>query len=198
MSLTRDRFRLPARRPVLGTAAAALTTAALLAPLPAQAAPVTGSPVPVQTATVASRGGLVGSATLSSTTSSLTAAQRAAARAAVVRAGVLRTAASLKGRPYRYGASGPSSFDCSGYTRYVFARNGISLPRTSSAQYRAARRISKAGAKPGDLVFFGTGSRVYHVAIYAGNGRIWHSPRPGKTVRLVKIWTSRWSAGRIV
>ncbi len=196
MSLNRAQLRLPARRPVLGAAAAVVTTATLLAPLPAQAAPVTGSPTPVAASTVVSRGGVA--TTTTATTTSLTAAQQAAVRAAAVRKRVIRTAAVLKGRPYRYGASGPSSFDCSGYTRYVFAKNGITLPRTSSSQYRAARRISKASAKPGDLVFFGSGSRVYHVGIYAGNGRMWHSPRPGKTVRKVKIWTSRWSAGRII
>lgn len=179
MSLTRDLFRLPA----LGAATAALTAAGLFAPATAQAAPLP-SPAAVTVSTATKTG--------------TTTATSAAVRVAMLRKGVMRTAASLKGRPYRYGAAGPWSFDCSGYTRYVFARHGISLPRTASAQYRKARRISKASAKPGDLVFFGRGSAVYHVGIYAGKGRIWHSPRPGKTVRLVKIWTSSWSAGRVV
>ncbi len=183
MSLSRDRFRLP----VLGVATAALTTAGLFAPTTVQAAPVTAAPATVSISTAA----------VTSTTST-TAVPSAAVRVALLRKSVIRTAASLKGRPYRYGATGPSAFDCSGYTRYVFARNGIKLPRTSRAQYTKARRISKASARPGDLVFFGRGSAVYHVGIYAGNGRIWHSPRPGKTVRLVKIWTSSWSAGRVV
>lgn len=182
MSLKRALIRTPA----LTAATAALATGAVLVPAPAQAAPVA-------TTTVAS--------VATQTAAAPTAAQRravAAQKVAVKRAGLMRTAAALKGRPYRYGATGPSAFDCSGYTRYVFAKNGISLPRTSSAQYSKARRISKASAKKGDLVFFGSGRGVYHVGVYAGNGKMWHSPRPGKSVRLIKIWTSNWSAGRVV
>lgn len=195
MSLTRAHRRLPA----LTAAATALTAGALLAPASvAQAAPT----VPATGAATASLGAPV-TASITSGTAAADAARAARVRQALLRNAALRksligTAAKLKGSPYRYGATGPGAFDCSGYTRYVFARNGISLPRTSQAQYRAARRISKASARAGDLVFFGRGSSVYHVGIYAGNGKMWHSPRPGKTVRLVKIWTSAWSAGRVI
>jgi cell wall-associated NlpC family hydrolase len=179
VSLSRGLLRVPA----LGAASAALAVGTLFAP--------TLGPTAAQAATVTPVSAAVPSAASPS-------AAGAAARAATLRTGVMVTAASLKGRPYRYGATGPSAFDCSGYTRYVFARNGISLPRTSRAQYRATKRISKAGARKGDLVFFGRGSAVYHVGIYAGNGMMWHSPRAGKSVRLIKIWTSNWSAGRII
>ena len=122
----------------------------------------------------------------------------AAARATAVRNTVLTQAAALKGRPYRYGAMGPSAFDCSGYTKYVFAKAGVSLPRIAQQQLRASHRISKAAVRPGDLIFFVSGGHAYHVAIYAGNGMIWHSPRSGKTVSKVKIWTSSWVAGRVI
>jgi len=174
VSLSRDLIRMPA----LGVATAALAVGTLFAPTFGSSAAEAATVTPVAAAAPS--------------------AVSAAARAAALRTGVMVTAASLKGRPYRYGATGPSAFDCSGYTRYVFARNGISLPRTSRAQYRATKRISKASARKGDLVFFGRGSAVYHVGIYAGNGMMWHSPRAGKSVRLIKIWTSNWSAGRII
>ena len=179
MSLSRDVFRVPA----LGAATAALAVGTLFAP--------TTTPTAVAVTLTPASAAVPSAAPAPSAVS-------VAALAAARRAGVMVTAASLKGRPYRYGATGPSAFDCSGYTRYVFARNGISLPRTSRAQYQATKRISKAGARKGDLVFFGRGSAVYHVGIYAGNGMMWHSPRAGKSVRLIKIWTSNWSAGRII
>jgi cell wall-associated NlpC family hydrolase len=111
---------------------------------------------------------------------------------------VLSTAANYKGRPYRYGAAGPRAFDCSGYTGYVMRHAlGKKLPRSSRAQYSATKHISKRSIRPGDLVFFAHGGRVYHVAIYAGGGKIWHAPYSGTRVRKDKIWTSHWRAGRV-
>ena len=111
---------------------------------------------------------------------------------------VLGTAANYEGRPYRYGATGPYSFDCSGYTRFVIRKAvGKTMPRTSRQQAAWSKRISKSNIRAGDLVFFHRGGRVYHAAIYAGNGRIWHSPYGGRGVQRTKIWTSRWFAGRV-
>lgn len=110
---------------------------------------------------------------------------------------ILRVAASKKNAPYKAGATGPSRFDCSGYTSYVFSRAGIKLPRTSADQSRRAKPIAAKNARPGDLVFFYNGTRVYHVGIYAGSQKIWHAPRPGATVRLEKIWTTKARFGRI-
>ncbi|MEC4017616.1 C40 family peptidase [Streptomyces sp. H27-D2] len=109
----------------------------------------------------------------------------------------LKIAASKKGSPYRYGASGPHRFDCSGLTLYSFKRVGKQLPRTAAAQYNKTRHISASHRKSGDLVFFHSGRGVYHVGIYAGRGRIWHSPKSGSVVRLERIWTRSVWYGRV-
>jgi cell wall-associated NlpC family hydrolase len=108
-------------------------------------------------------------------------------------------AASLRGRPYHFGSVGPRSFDCSGYTRFVFAHAvHRSLPHSSAGQYRLAHKIAKSAIRPGDLVFFVSGGHVYHVGIYAGHGLIWHAPHTGDHVRLARISTSSWVAGRVL
>ena len=94
---------------------------------------------------------------------------------------------------YPYGGTSPSTgFDCSGFTQYVFRQVGISLPRTAEEQRQPPPR-SRARS-PGDLVFFG--SPAYHVGIYAGNGKMWDSPRTGEAVALRDIWTSAVTYGR--
>jgi cell wall-associated NlpC family hydrolase len=60
-----------------------------------------------------------------------------------------------------------------------------------------AKRVSKSNKRVGDLVFFVRGGRVGHVALYAGNGKIWHSPGSGRSVTKVKIWTSSYKVGRV-
>ncbi|MEU6708120.1 C40 family peptidase [Streptomyces wuyuanensis] len=109
----------------------------------------------------------------------------------------LRVAASKVGSPYQYGAAGPHRFDCSGLVLFSFRKAGRTLPRTAQAQYNATRRKSPRARRPGDLVFFHSAGRVYHVGIYAGRNRIWHAPRPGRRVRLERIWTSRVWYGRL-
>ena len=110
---------------------------------------------------------------------------------------VVRAAATREGVPYRYGGTTTRGFDCSGYSKWAYARIGKHLPRTSQAQYRAAAHIRTSQRRPGDLVFFLSGSHVYHLGIYAGHGRMWHSPRSGQRVRLAKIWTSTVRYGRV-
>ncbi|MBW4080441.1 C40 family peptidase [Paenibacillus sp. S150] len=91
---------------------------------------------------------------------------------------------------YEFGASASSSksFDCSSFTKFIFAKYGIDLPRTSVAQSKVGTSVSKANLKVGDLVFFSSGSRatgsnVTHVAVYAGNGKILHTyGSPGVTI----------------
>lgn len=109
----------------------------------------------------------------------------------------LKVARNQKGDPYRYGASGPSAFDCSGLTSYSYKRAGKSLPRSSGAQRSATKRISRSKARKGDLVFFHGRGGVYHVGLYEGGNKILHAPYSGTRVRTEKIWTSNVSFGRV-
>lgn len=108
---------------------------------------------------------------------------------------ILNLAYSKQGSPYVWGAEGPNSFDCSGFTSYVFKNAvGINLPRTSSAQSGYGKTVSRANLQPGDLVFFNTnGSGVSHVGIYVGNGNMIHSPSSGKSVSVTSINSSYYS-----
>ena len=93
---------------------------------------------------------------------------------------VVAYAMSKVGDSYVWGASGPSSFDCSGLTMRSYAQVGISLPHSSSAQYGSGRHISRSNLMPGDLVFFY--SPIHHVGIYIGGGMIVHAANPGEGV----------------
>ena len=107
-------------------------------------------------------------------------------------AGVLGIAASLAGIFYVYGGTTTAGFDCSGYTQYVFAKVGISLPRTAEAQRQATTRVSIP--VPGDLVFFG--APAHHMGIYAGNGMMWDSPRTGSAISKRAIYSTSVTYGR--
>lgn len=94
-------------------------------------------------------------------------------------------ARSQIGEPYRWGAAGPSSWDCSGLTMGAWAAGGKYLPHYSVAQYEQATPVSASQLQPGDLVFWGSSSdpsSIYHVALYVGNGTIVHAPRTGRPV----------------
>ncbi|BEP13154.1 hypothetical protein acdb102_14650 [Acidothermaceae bacterium B102] len=132
------------------------------------------------------------------------AAHRAAVKAAaahqraVFGARVIRAASQYRGTPYSYGATGPSRFDCSGFTRFIFAKFGISLPHSSSGQYSVVRHIASSQKRIGDLVFFHSGSgHVYHVGIYAGGDEIWAATHTGDFVRLEGMWNASYYVGRI-
>ncbi|WP_460811080.1 SH3 domain-containing protein [Microlunatus endophyticus] len=89
------------------------------------------------------------------------------------------------GKPYVYGAEGPSSFDCSGLVMRAWQQAGVNLPRTSQQQFNASPRVSLSNLKLGDLVFF-YGPSPSHVGIYAGNGQVINAPgraRPSNTRR---------------
>ncbi|MEV4750972.1 C40 family peptidase [Streptosporangium sp. NPDC049248] len=95
------------------------------------------------------------------------------------------TAKKQIGDPYRWGASGPGAFDCSGLVKYAWRKAGVSIPRITHSQYRAIRKkVSWSHLRPGDLMFF---SGKGHVGMYVGKGRMVHSPSSGKTVRIVKL-----------
>ena len=113
---------------------------------------------------------------------------------------IMAIALPQAGKPYRRGGNGPSSFDCSGLVKYVYARVGHgNLPRTSAAMATATRRIPASQRAVGDLVFVrnGGGGKVGHVAIYAGNGYWFEATRPGKPVAKNKAWSSSVFYGRV-
>lgn len=85
------------------------------------------------------------------------------------------------GKPYVWGANGPSGFDCSGLTQWSYAQAGVSLPRTSQAQRYAGRQVSLDQAQPGDLVAYRDDAS--HIGMYVGNGQVVHAPYPGAPVR---------------
>jgi cell wall-associated NlpC family hydrolase len=110
---------------------------------------------------------------------------------------VLSIAARYVGTPYLYGGTTPRGFDCSGFTRYVYAQLGISLPRTANQQMNATRRVSRSEARPGDLVFFVSAGRAYHNGLYAGDGKMYDSPRSGKSLQKREIWDANVVFGRV-
>ncbi|WP_435843096.1 C40 family peptidase [Streptomyces lavendulae] len=111
---------------------------------------------------------------------------------------VLAIVKSKSGAPYSYGAAGPNRFDCSGLVYYAFKKSGKILPRTASAQQSATHQIGKNSRAVGDIVFFHSRRGVYHVGIYAGNGKMWHAPKPGGEVRLERIWSRNVTYGRVI
>lgn len=101
--------------------------------------------------------------------------------------GVVSIAMSEMGKPYSWGAEGPNSFDCSGFTKYVYGKLGVSLPHSSRAQYGSGQRVSMNELKSGDLVFFARGGTISHVGIYVGGGNFIHAPRTGDVVKISSI-----------
>ncbi|QIP86895.1 hypothetical protein GLX30_25945 [Streptomyces sp. Tu 2975] len=96
-------------------------------------------------------------------------------------AAAMAAARSAVGRPYVWGASGPSGFDCSGLVQWSYAQAGVGLPRTSQAQADAGTRVPLSEARPGDIVTYR--SDASHVGMYVGNGQVVHAPYPGAAVR---------------
>ncbi|MET0998001.1 MAG: C40 family peptidase [Marmoricola sp.] len=93
------------------------------------------------------------------------------------------------GKPYRWGAAGPSSFDCSGLTMMAWRAGGKSLPHWSVAQFQQSTPISVGQLRPGDLVFWGSSpGSIHHVALYIGNGQILHAPRTGQPVQINSMY----------
>lgn len=110
--------------------------------------------------------------------------------------GIVGTARSRLGCAYRMGASGPTVFDCSGFTSWVYSKNGKSLPRTAAGQYSGTSRVSKSGLTAGDLVFFaGTyKSGISHVGIYIGGGQFIHAANSKTGVVVSSLNSGYYSA----
>lgn len=112
---------------------------------------------------------------------------------------VLHEAWEQRGKPYSYGGSGPSVFDCSGLVRYVFGHAvGRWLPHNAAAQYQSVMHIKRRDLQPGDLVFQESGGYPFHVGIYAGHGMWWHAPHTGTVVQKQKIYSGHKYYGRIL
>ena len=105
---------------------------------------------------------------------------------------IVRFARHFLGIRYSYGGTSPrSGFDCSGFTRFVYAHFGITLPHYSGAQFDLGRRVSRAGLRPGDLLFF---DGLGHVGMYIGGDRFIHAPHTGTRVSIDSL--SGWYSGR--
>ncbi|MFE4694541.1 NlpC/P60 family protein [Streptomyces sp. NPDC056749] len=99
---------------------------------------------------------------------------------------VLAFARAQIGKPYVWGATGPSSYDCSGLTQAAWKAAGVGLPRTTWDQVEVGTRVATANLRPGDLVFFY--DDISHVGIYKGDGMMIHAPKPGANVREESIY----------
>jgi cell wall-associated NlpC family hydrolase len=116
---------------------------------------------------------------------------------------VVSLALSLRGIPYRNGGSDLAGFDCSGFVQWVFAQQGLALPRDVKQQYRVGRDIDTDDVRAGDLVFFETVSPgASHVGIALGGGEFVHAPSSRGVVRVERYtsgyWADRWVGARRV
>ncbi|WP_431909447.1 C40 family peptidase [Nonomuraea jabiensis] len=140
-----------------------------------------------QAATTESASATKAAATAGTSKTTSAAALRAAkvARQKVKARKAVTVAKNQIGDPYRYGATGPGSFDCSGLVQYAWKKAGVKLPRVAASQFaRIKNKVSWRNLQPGDLMFFrGLG----HVGMYVGKGKMVHSPRTGERVRIDKL-----------
>jgi peptidoglycan DL-endopeptidase CwlO len=103
------------------------------------------------------------------------------------------------GVPYVWGGSTPSGFDCSGFTSYVMAKNGITIPRTAALQFGSGTSVAKANLKIGDLVFFTTYTAgASHVGFYLGDGNFIHASSAAGKVTISNLNTSSYYSSRFL
>ena len=146
------------------------------------------------------RGRLAAVALVTATLSSTAVVAAAPAQAATFGQQVVAEASRHQGKPYYYGATGPSRFDCSGFTLYVFSRFGKRLPHSAANQYNApgVHHVVKANKVVGDLIFMKSSSgRITHVGIYAGSNRWWVAPKSGDHVKLQTLYSTNYVVARV-
>lgn len=112
---------------------------------------------------------------------------------------IVESASEYIGVRYCRGGTTPRCFDCSGFTQYIYEKQGIYLDRRTNVQYKQSNIVSEEEAQPGDLVFFLTkNGYAYHVGIYVGEGKVLHAPKPGRKVKVETIWSSRVKFATVV
>jgi cell wall-associated NlpC family hydrolase len=134
-------------------------------------------------------------------TSSLSLSSAPAHASNITRQAVLSAAGAQVGVPYVWGGENRHGFDCSGLVQYVFSKAHVQLPRTADRQYLVGTPVSYEQAKPGDLMFFNTGSQpgnVTHVGIYLGHDRMLHAPRAGSSVSVASVASRSWFRPRLL
>ncbi|CVK17831.1 hypothetical protein SPSPH_015490 [Sporomusa sphaeroides DSM 2875] len=105
---------------------------------------------------------------------------------------IIQTSLRYQGVPYVFGGTSPGGFDCSGFTRFVFAQSGISLPRMADEQFAVGRPVSYSRLQPGDLVFFTTyAPGASHSGIYIGDGNF-ISATSSRGVAIASMSSSYW------
>ena len=113
----------------------------------------------------------------------------------ISRPAIVGTALSLRGAPYRNGGADPTGFDCSGFVAYVFAQQGLYLPRTVTEQYEQGQPVADGSIEPGDLLFFSTvGPGASHVGIAISADEFVHAPSSTGVVRVEPVQASYWSS----
>jgi peptidoglycan DL-endopeptidase CwlO len=107
----------------------------------------------------------------------------------------LAFAESQIGKPYQWGGAGPATYDCSGLVMVAWGKAGVSMPHSAQDQYDMTARVPLADLQPGDLVFFGTPTDVYHVGMYVGGGDMVDAPETGQDVMVQPIYELNLLAG---
>ena len=111
-----------------------------------------------------------------------------------LRKNMVSYAKKFLGNRYVYGGTSlTKGTDCSGFTMRVYQKFGYKIPRTSRSQASASKKVSSAQKKKGDLIFYGSGKRVSHVAMYIGNGKVIHASNPKSGIKI-----SRWNYRRYI
>ena len=110
---------------------------------------------------------------------------------------VIAYAKRFLGTPYEWAATGPNTFDCSGFVQYVYAHFGVSTGRSTYDQITRGQFVSRENLQPGDLVFFGSGT-PHHVGIYVGNNSYIHAPKTGDVVKISALTRSDYLSARRV
>lgn len=124
-------------------------------------------------------------ATLSLVPAGPVAAEERVAQASSTAQEAVEYAKSQTGKPYRFGATGPAAYDCSGLVQRAYQKSGKNITRTTYTQYDEGKPVSRSNVRPGDLMFFYSGPG--HVGMYVGNGKMVHAPKSGKTVQVVRL-----------